>query len=392
MLTNTGRRRFVQQFSAVSGLYGLGLLGDLGAALAAPTRPLTPSKIAAAWRGPGKDDPYFAGFLVADWEAKRLSILSATRLPTRPHGLLPESHGGLLVIGVRPGSWMLRLDSEGNTVHHLQLGEGANEGACRFNGHAVLNEVQNVILTTETDHATGRGRIGVRDPASLRKVDEWDSHGLEPHQLLMGEGGRVYIANGGIPRTLADKKYDLHRMDASLVCLDGGSGNVVQQWKTQDPRLSLRHLAWSNTADDHGHQSKRRYLGIAMQSEHESPAERANAPILAVLAGDELIVPETNGDPAGYAGDIAPAFVGGFALSSNVSSVARVWHPGMPEKLTPIVELPESYALTGWHGSSQGGVLVATAPGLVRWHPVDKPQFLAWPQPMVLDNHWALVS
>lgn len=39
-----------------------------------------------------------------------------------------------------------------------------------------------------------------------------------------------------------------------------------------------------------------------------------------------------------------------------------------------------------------GGVLVATALGLVRWHPVAKPVFLAWPKPMALDNHWVLVS
>lgn len=386
MLISTRRRKFVQELAAISGLYGLGFWGGVDSAIAAPLAKPNASTIAAAWRGPGKNDPYFAGFLQADWEAKRLGIVSATRLPTRPHGLLPEANGHLLVVGVRPGSWMMRLDLDGNTVCQISLSEGMDAGACRLNGHAILNETQNVILTTETDHLTGRGRIGVRDPQTLRKIDEWDSHGLEPHQLVMGVGGEVYIANGGIPRTLADKKYDLHRMDASLVCLDGSSGKLIQRWTTKDSRLSLRHLAWSDTAKGD------RYLGIAMQSEHDSPTERAKAPILAVLAGGKLIVPETNGDPAGYAGDIAPAFAGGFALSSNVSAVARVWHPAMPEKLTPIVELPESYALTGWPGSSRGGVLVATAPGLVRWHPVDKPQFLAWPEPMVLDNHWVLVG
>ena len=65
----------------------------------------------------------------------------------------------------------------------------------------------------------------------------------------------------------------------------------------------------------------------------------------------------------------------------------------MPEKLTPIVELPEAYALTGWDGPNPGGgVLVSTALGLVRWHPAAKPALLPWPEKMALDNHWVLLD
>ena len=81
-------------------------------------------------------------------------------------------------------------------------------------------------------------------------------------------------------------------------------------------------------------------------------------------------MPARAGDGAGYAGDIAPAYNGGFALSSNQVGLAQLWHPAMPEKLTRIVELQEAYALTGWEGPNPGGgVLVSTALGLVRWHP-----------------------
>ena len=52
-----------------------------------------------------------------------------------------------------------------------------------------------------------------------------------------------------------------------------------------------------------------------------------------------------------------------------------------------------AYALAGWHGPGRGGgVLVAAAPGLGRWHPDAPPALLPWPQPMVLDNHWVLVG
>jgi hypothetical protein len=130
-----------------------------------------------------------------------------------------------------------------------------------------------------------------------------------------------------------------------------------------------------------------------MQAEHDDAGKRAAAPILAVLDGDELFVPTRSVDGAGYAGDITAAYNGGFALSNNKLGVAQLWHPATPEKLTPIVELQEAYALTGWEGPKPGGgVLVSTGLGLVRWHPAAKPAFLPWPKPMALDNHWVLLS
>jgi hypothetical protein len=49
--------------------------------------------------------------------------------------------------------------------------------------------------------------------------------------------------------------------------------------------------------------------------------------------------------------------------------------------------------LTEWHGPGRGGgILVATAVGMGRWHPEAQPTLLPWPQPMALDNHWVLVG
>ena len=130
-----------------------------------------------------------------------------------------------------------------------------------------------------------------------------------------------------------------------------------------------------------------------MQAEHGDPAQRSRAPLLAVLEGDTLGVPTRANDGFGYGGDLAAAYNGGFVVSSNQAGVAQLWHPGAPDKLTPVVELQEAYAMAEWPGPQPGGgVLVATALGLVRWHPVAKPVFLAWPKPMALDNHWALVD
>ena len=373
------RREFLKLFGAMA------VMPQAGLSWAGQDAPKG-ATIAAAWRGPNADDTYYAGVLAADWARKKMEIRHAVALPTRPHGLTPEADGSLLVTGVRPGGWLMRIDRDGKQVQLIDL---ANESSnARLNGHVVVSARGDVIYTTETDSKSGRGLIGVRDRRSLKKLAEWDSHGQEPHQLLLDDTGHLMIANGGIPRTANDKKYDLHRMESSLVRLDGQNGGLLRQWTLDDRRLSLRHLAWSRSPA-----ANKNFLGVAMQAEHDDPVARMAAPLLAVLNGDELCIPTRVSDGAGYAGDIAPAYNGGFALSSNQVGLTQLWHPGQPDKLTRIVELQEAYALTGWEGPDPGGgVLVSTALGLVRWHPSAKPALLPWPEKMAVDNHWVLID
>ena len=341
--------------------------------------------IGAAWRGPRDGDPNFAGTLVADWEARTLRFGYTVPLPSRPHGLMAEADGGLLVCSARPGTWILRCDGQGKVMQRIDV---QGEGECRLGGHLIASANGEHLYTTETDFSIGKGKIGVRERSSLRKIAEWDTHGLDPHQLLLDAHGHLFVANGGIPRTPSDRKFDIHRMDASLVHIDTANGKLLGKWKVGDPRLSLRHMAWSRAPQDPD-----ALLGIAMQAEHDLEAERRLAPILAVFDGKRLSIPTQENDGIGYAGDIAPALHDGFALSSHQADVANLWHPGLPERMRPIIELKAPYALSGWHGAQDGGgIVVATAYGLGSWHPSTPPNLLPWPEAMALDNHWIVIS
>jgi hypothetical protein len=341
--------------------------------------------LGAAWRGPQASDPNFAGTLIADWQARTLGFGYTVPLPSRAHGLMAEPDGGLLVCSARPGTWLLRCDGKGKRVQQIDV---RGEGDCRLGGHVIPSADGEQLYTTETDFASGKGKIGVRDRRTLRKLAEWDTHGLDPHQLLLDGKGTLFVANGGIPRTLQDRKVDLDRMDASLVHIDTANGQLLGKWKVADPRLSLRHMAWSRPPQDPD-----ALLGIAMQAEHDLEADRRRAPILAVFDGTTLDIPTRENDGIGYAGDIAPALHDGFALSSHQADVANLWHPGLADKMRPIVQLKAPYALAGWHGPADGGgILVATAYGLGLWHPNTAPNLLAWPEPMALDNHWILLA
>ncbi len=367
----------------------LRILPGLGALAALPRMSLAAEShqatIGAAWRGPNKGDPYFAGELAADWTTQKQAIRYAVPLPGRAHDVLAEPEGGLLVVAYRFGDWLLRCDSRGKVTQRISM---KDEGDRRCAGHAVYAPDRSVLYTTETDIRTGRGWIGVRDPRSLKKIGEWETHGQDPHEVEVDHDGSLLVANGGVPRRPEDdSKLSLDNMDSSLVRLDGHDGRVLGQWRLKDSRLSLRHMAWNRPAGEAG-----ALLGLALQAEHPSAASRRAAPVLAVFDGKALTLPTSIGDGAGYCGNIAPAHRGGFALTS-IANKALLWHPGIPEKMQTIVEMDEAYALTPWHGPGKGGgTLVAAAVGLVRWHPEAAAQILPWPQPMAVDNHWILTS
>src|SRR5690606_17233195 len=107
---------------------------------------------------------------------------------------------------------------------------------------------------------TGAGFIGVRDARSLEVFARWETGGSDPHELALADGG-LWVANGGIetrPET-GRMKHHLERMDSSLVRLDAATGRLTGQWRLDDRRLGLRHLALAGDGT----------IGIALQAEHE---------------------------------------------------------------------------------------------------------------------------
>lgn len=351
------------------------LAGAAGASAWPAHADAPPLRLGVAWRGPAEDSAHHVGVLAVDFAARTLRIAAGVPVPSRPHGLLAEPGGGLLAVALRPGRWLLRLDADGHVQQRLDIADEPLPR--RFGGHVAASADGTRLYTTETDTASGRGRIGVRDARTLKKLDDWDSHGVEPHQLLLDRDGHLVLANGGIWRDRDDRKLALDRMDASLVRLHGGHGERLGQWRLADPRLSVRHLAWSDDG----------LLGVALQAEHDRATDRAAAPALATWDGQALqAVP--GGD--GYAGEITgvpAASGGGFVLSNALRDTAWWWRPAAPERLTEVARLQRAYAL-----ATEGGVLIAAGRGLARWHPREAPAMLPWPEAMALDNHMVVLA
>ncbi|ACB32555.1 twin-arginine translocation pathway signal [Leptothrix cholodnii SP-6] len=375
-------RRFFLQSSS------LALLASWRPALQAgpPAEPMPRQRLAAAWRGRGADgiERDQVGVLDCDWAAGTVRVVGAIDNPGRAHGLLAGADGGFIAVANRPGRWLLAADRDGRLRQRLDLSQ--EPSARTLNGHVEADTSTGWLYTPETDPARGEGWISVRDPRSLRRVAQWPSHGVDPHQCLLDGDGGLIVANGGIWRTPQGHKVALERMAPSLVRLDARSGALLGQWRLADARLSIRHLAW--TDDDS------RRLGVALQAEHDTPQQRAEAPLLALWDGRSLQTPGARAPATagGYAGDIAAGPGGGLILSGQKAGLGLWWHPGAPQRLQTVAELGDACALASFADAAERGVLIAAARGLARWHPRQAAQALPWPMPMAPDNHWVLLA
>ena len=341
--------------------------------------------LAATWRGPSEGAPFQLGVLQLNWPQRQVAVRWQLALPGRAHGLLAGPDGSLLTVAVRPGTWLLRTDPQGRVSQQLAMDDEPD--AHRLDGHALASADGRWLYTPQTD-PQGRGWLAVRDHRTLRTVDRWPSHGVDPHQLLLHPDGDVLLANGGILRTAGGRKRDLARMDPSLVRLSARNGALQGHWTLPDSRLSLRHLAWSRPAD-----GGTPLLGVALQAEHDDTRERAAAPVLAVWDGQTLKTATQAAPADGYAGDICAAGPGGFAVSAQQAGRGLAWWPQLVGGAQPFAELQQPCALASpTRGADAGAVLLAGARGVARWHPSQPPQMLAWPQPMVLDNHWVVLA
>lgn len=352
-----GRREFLAGLVAI-------MCAPAWAGLA--TRAGVSVRLAAAWQaGHGHQ----VGILEY---ADGLAIRVALDTPTRAHGLLAEPSGTLLAVARRPGDWLLRWNRQGQAVAWRWI-----EPRRAFAGHVLASADGNTVYTTELDLDSGMGLIGVRDAATLEKKAEWSTHGMDPHMLTWDAtcNGCLILANGGVPThsETGRVKRDLHRMDSSIVRLDAASGTLLGQWRLEDSRLSLRHLAWNDRGG-------KPVLGIALQAEHDDPRAKANAPILALFDGQILRSVDAPVPLAGYGGSIAP-LADGFAVGCPRSRGVAVFGAAGFRSLVNLDEACPLASIRGELWAGGRGQLLSIAPDAI---PVAAGQVPG----IRLDNHW----
>ncbi|MBI3148901.1 MAG: DUF1513 domain-containing protein [Betaproteobacteria bacterium] len=368
------RRSFLLQMTSVLGAAALApvALAEAGTSLL---------RVGGGWRMNERD--FQVGALRIDWSRGVVNLEFAIHTPSLPHAIVPEPGGGFLAVATRPGTWLLRVDAQGQVVHRLHM---ADEGDARtLDGHVIASNDGRWLFTGETDRQTGAGWFSVRDARHLRKVAEHRTQGIDPHQILVDAEGQLLIANGGIPRTPLGQKRNLEEMDPKLVRVNPQNGEKLGEWSLRDKRLSPHHIAWNRPiAGD-----APRLLGIGLQAEHDEPHQRHQAPLLAVWDGKELKLP-THVVAKGYAGDVAAGPNGGFVLTAQHANRIVLWQPHEAGELKTIGEVQNPCGL--WTLEGAPGVIVGGGLGVARWHPTEPARMLRWPGGMAAGNHWAQLT
>lgn len=160
-------------------------------------------------------------------------------VPYRAHDARPLDERFAIYFARRPGRHCYIVDMQEKRIAATLVAENGQH----FCGHGVLDKDGHLLLTS---YAFERqmGVVNVYEAAApFRKLREFDTHGLDPHQLaFLPDGETLVVANGGI-LTSEREMLDLESMEPSLAYFEAKSGTLLEQVFPPHHQISLRHLA-----------------------------------------------------------------------------------------------------------------------------------------------------
>lgn len=172
-------------------------------------------------------------------------ILHSIALPERGHDVTfdPQSRKSV-VFARQPGTFMLVFDHTGRDAP-LTIPSIAGR---HYYGHGVFSPDGALLYVTENDFDNAAGMVGIYDARDgFRRVGEFPTHGVGPHELiLLGDGRTLAICNGGIEThpDFGRAKLNLPTMKPSFVLVDRISGDLIEKHELPAKlhQLSIRHM------------------------------------------------------------------------------------------------------------------------------------------------------
>ena len=206
----------------------------------------------AAWAATLAADAVFATAFVRRGGSYGAGILSeagkllyTVDLPDRGHGMTfdPVSRRAI-VFPRKPGTLAVAFD-QGGRDGPVTIAAPAGR---HFYGHGVFSPDGALLYATENDFDAAAGMIGVYDAQDrFRRVGEFATHGVGPHEMvLLGDGRTLAVANGGIEThpDFGKAKLNLATMKPSYVLIDRLTGDLLEKHELPAAlhKLSIRHM------------------------------------------------------------------------------------------------------------------------------------------------------
>lgn len=248
------------------------------------------------------------GYGVAVLSESRKIVFSAA-LPERGHDVTFDPVSRRSVVFARqPGTFMVVFDHEERTEPQtIASVEGRH-----FFGHGVFSPDGALLYATENDFDNAAGMVGIYDARDgFRRVGEFPTHGVGPHEmLLLADGRTLAIANGGIEThpDFGRAKLNIATMKPSFAFIDCETGALLEQHFLPAAlhQLSIRHMA----IDQQG--------TVWFGCQHEGPASERPLLVGKARRGEELVLVDMPGDVlAGFQN-----YIGSVAANPAAGTVA----------------------------------------------------------------------
>lgn len=251
-------------------------------------------------------DNNFAAVLVSE----RGEVISSIKLPDRGHDVTrcPVT-GRMVVFAWRPGTFAVVFDDKGNGLKTITSPEGRH-----FFGHGTFSPDGQLLYATENVFDTSDGMIGIYDATDgFRRIGEFFSGGIDPHEMMLVDKDLFCVANGGI-ETHPDygrEKLNLSTMKPNIAFIDRRTGDLLstRQLPPELHRVSLRHLA----PDAKG----RVWVG----AQYEGPAADTVPLLLRVGRDEDFHIPDIPAEVlhglANYVGSVASSADGELIMAAS---------------------------------------------------------------------------
>jgi hypothetical protein len=177
--------------------------------------------------------------------AENGNILREIPLLGRGHDVaIDHASDRAVVFARRPGYFAVAFDIEGKCAPEVFTPVKDRH----FYGHGVFSRDGRLIYATEHDVETGDGVLGIYEVGSWRRIGEFPTYGVGPHEaILLADGKTLAIANGGFGSDPATgrENIDLAGMEPNMAFVDLTTGALrAKHGLSPDINmLSVRHLA-----------------------------------------------------------------------------------------------------------------------------------------------------